>query len=193
MNRDLGCGRATTTWTKKLEQFFEARERELAGVLDARSCREGWLHGEMLRWFRRDHPTFCVNEVSIGPRKTADIACLDAPRMIGEIKILGRGYQRKVVTGAARGLKAVEKRLVQPISEQDRSAPWIGSWGLVPDYFRLRQAVTNRPHERVLILVADVTDADEDALSRVLREIRFDANRVRELRMDRGLVRIWTL
>jgi len=178
-------------WVKWLEGFFRARQHRLAAVLSARSCREGWLHGEMVGWFQKDHPSFRVNEMSIGRRKTVDIAFCEKPRMVGEVKVIGGGHQSKVITGVARGLHEIERRLQTPIGDPDWGAPWLGAWGLVPDYFRLRRAQLDGRWERLLVLVADVTMEDDGTLARVLREIRFDGPRPRQFWLRRGYVRIW--
>lgn len=150
----------------------------------------------MFRWFRQDALCcrVCVNNFKLGDRKTADIACLDDPRMVGEVKILGRGYQRKVVTGTSRGLAVIRGRIHRPIGNRDRGASWIGPWGLVPDYFRLRSAQPDGEWERLLVLVADVGNADNDDVSQVLRAISFETTiRLRTLSLQRGFIRIWTL
>lgn len=182
-------------WTNNLGRFFEDREKQLGGVLAASSCREGWLHGEMFRHLHQDN--LRVNEVKIGERKTADIACGEPPSMVGEVKVLGTGYQAKVITGVHRGLSKVVQRLDRPISHRDHGtyhgAGLLGTWGLIPDYFRLRYANLDATCERLLVLVADVKKDADDDLSRVLRTIQFEASAHRKFRLRRVLVRTWTL
>lgn len=186
MNGMSETGARAASWSDRLTNFFRVREEALGHVLEASGCREGWLHGELHREFRRV-PGFAINHHRLFDGQTADLVVEGA--MIGELKILGARYQPKVVTGGS--LKAFQRaptRTVTPLDE----ALHLGSWGLVPDYFRLLRAPVPPSVERLLVLVADVRDDDTDSVSDALRTIEFKGE-ARHIKLSRGFVRIWKL
>jgi hypothetical protein len=69
-----------------------------------------------------------------------------------------------------------------------------GKWGLIPDYFRLRDCLHGvlGEAERILILVADVAAGDDTRLAAGLRNIDFEGER-RELKLKRGFAKLWRL
>jgi hypothetical protein len=84
-------------------------------------------------------------------------------------------------------------RLGRPISSADRKiCPNPRSWGLIADFFRLARTRVPRGTERLLVLVADVADSDEQTLAHILREIEFTGER-REVRLPRGFAKIWSV
>ncbi len=170
--------------------FFEnaARRKALAQVLDAPGCREGWLQGELFREFR-DVPGFRINMRRAGSTGVPDLAC--GREMIGELKILGSGYQRKCITGGA--LRPFLVRRSEEVGRADRGALSLGNWGIIPDYFRLCDARgLASGAERLLILVADVQPGDAGDVVAALESIRFKCRSPPvEISMTRGFVRLW--
>ena len=90
--------------------------------------------------------------------------------MVGELKILGGGYQPKCITGGT--LKPMLGRTA-PIRPRDEEDLCLGPWGLIPDYYRLINATLAPATQRLLVLVADMRAVDTD-LALVLRDIHFD-------------------
>jgi hypothetical protein len=76
-------------WTQQFRDFFTSRKEQLAEILDAGGCREGWLQGEIYLHFRK------TNLQTNATGKKYDLFC-DAPPMVGEIKICGGDYQPKM-------------------------------------------------------------------------------------------------
>ncbi len=172
-------------WMDRFARFFRDRGADLADVLDAARCREGWVQGELYLRMRAHAPGFRVNAKSA--EKFFDFHAPEPEPLVGELKLLGDGYQRKVVTGGS--LKAVERFLGAPITPADRESVLLGAWGLVPDYFRLLDATAPPGTARLLVLVADVGDED-DPVGSALKRIDF-ACPSRVVLLRRGLVRIW--
>jgi hypothetical protein len=172
-----------------LKAFFEAVDHPLTEVLDAQCCREGWLHGEMYRWFRRlpQYSSFRVNALSIGPRQHADFDSMHPIPLVGEVKILGRDYLTKCITGGP--LKPVLTKIGQPIMQSDRQL-CLGSWGLIPDYFRLVDFAAKHGRSAYLVLVADGVTSVETSMAKALREINFGGVSI-DIPIQRGMVRLW--
>src|SRR5580693_5967018 len=81
-------------WLKFFIETLESIHDQLAVVLMASGCREGWLQGELFR-AGREH-NLRVNEYDLGDRQTADVSCGDGPDMLAEIKIVGADYFPKM-------------------------------------------------------------------------------------------------
>lgn len=81
-------------WEQFFLDFFDYSAESIGVVVYARGCREGWLQGEMYRagWRRG----LRVNEYSLGGNKKADLCCLEPPRMVAEVKVLGAEYEGKM-------------------------------------------------------------------------------------------------
>ena len=79
-------------WGTQFRAFFEARQDEIAHILDAGGCRECWLQGEFYLAFR--DKCLKTNVTS----KKYDLRCeADGVRpMIAEIKICGGDYSPKM-------------------------------------------------------------------------------------------------
>lgn len=186
------AGYTPPMWQNLLADFFRARGADTAEILDASACREGWIQAELFREFHRAQPAagFVVNEFSYpnAPRNKADLSA-SSPGMVGELKVLGARYQRKVLTGRAGTLEPLLQRLSRPIGPRDRQRLQLGNWGLVPDYFRLRDGAP-RGAERLLVLVGDVSTADKDAVAVALRGISFRGTEV-TVQMPRGFAKTW--
>lgn len=77
-----------------LLDFFDYSAESIGVVVNAWGCREGWLQGEMYRagWRRG----LQVNNYPLGGNKKADLCCLESPRMVAEVKVLGADYQGKM-------------------------------------------------------------------------------------------------
>ena len=176
-------------WLDRIAEFFETRGDELVPIMDAWGCREGWVQGELFRFFRiAGHENFHVNRELANVKFDLWSDCLEAP-MVGEMKLIGTTYQPKCITGGAR--KPIQQRLNEPIGPNDRDLN-LGSWGLILDYFRLIDTKLPANYERLLVLVADLGDGGSELMARVLRSIEFLGAR-REVRFGRGLVRLWSL
>lgn len=81
-------------WEQFFLDFFDYAAESLGVVLNAWGCREGWLQGELYRAGRRRG--LRVNEFALGGNRKADLCCLEPPRMVAEIKVLGADYQPKM-------------------------------------------------------------------------------------------------
>lgn len=176
-------------WLDEIQTFFECVQESLAAILEAEACREGWLQAEMFRYFRPKFEGFAVNSFSLVGRARADFGC-DAPNPIrGEIKVLGGGYQSKVITGGS--LAPYLARAEARVHRQDRDL-LRGTWGLIPDYFRLRDAALAEGTARALVLVAHLDEDANTGVAAALRRIDFDGRR-RDVAFAPGFVRIWVL
>lgn len=185
--RDGREGAGMSVWRKRILRFFRdpAQGEALTEVLSARACREGWLQGQLFRWMRRAHPRSGFEVNKRRANVLFDISADDAP-MVGELKVLGSGYQTKVVGGALRDLAS---RLDRPVTANDAAATY--RWGLLKDYSRLMQPGVQSDTDRILVLV--VADPEDDTmLGRVLTGIRFQGVEQR-VEGDRWLAKVWSL
>lgn len=84
-------------WPQFFQNFFTKNQKRITNILDARSCREYWIQGEMYL----DRPEFI--RVSYPEFKLVDIHGLagdDHPEMIAEVKVISfRGYSREDILG----------------------------------------------------------------------------------------------
>lgn len=180
-----------TQFVEELRQFFTAIERPLCDTLDAARCREGWLQGEMFRWFRRraGFQDFQVNSLSIAPRCTADFHVEQPLRLVGEMKILGAGYMNKCITGGS--IHPLLARVDRPVAESDRNLI-LGPWGLIPDFFRLLDFAVGDRRNALLVLIADGVIDSQTQMAQALRQINFISESV-DVKTSRTLIRIWTV
>lgn len=177
-------------WQKLLAEFFELHAKALGEIFDAMGCREGWLQGELFRWFRfhGGFDTFAVNSLQIGNSKKADFSAESPTRVVGEIKLLGYDYQPKTITGGS--IKPFLNRIDQPITAADRSI--ILGWGLIQDFFRLLDFAAQEKRDALLVLVIDERSQRDLSLARALRGINF-VRPSTDIRFPAGVVRIWSV
>jgi len=182
-------GAAMNEIVEELRRFFQKIAQPLSEVLDAAGCREGWLQGELYRWFHKQpqYSRFRVNSLNIGQRRTADFDADTPIPLVGELKIIGKFYERKCITGGS--LAAVMGRLDYPICAGDRQLV-LGPWGLIPDFFRLLDFAINDNRAAFLILIIDDEGVPEGDLGRALRGINF-LSQATEIPFKRGVIRIW--
>ncbi len=89
-------------WVNRFQEAFHAIEKRLSEVLGAAGCREGWLQGELYRFFRKTDDGFRVNEYRLSGRQKADLYGSRPTEMIAEIKIYGTSsYLRKNIDGTS--------------------------------------------------------------------------------------------
>lgn len=80
-------------WEQFFLDFFNSSAEDIGIVLRASRCRELWLQGELyLAGWRKG---LRVNEFPLGAGETADLCCLESPRMVAELKVLGADYAPK--------------------------------------------------------------------------------------------------
>jgi len=94
-------------WLRFFEDSIAVIHDQLAAILGASGCREGWLQGELFRAGHQYH--LRVNEYSLGYRQKTDLSCSAKPAMIAEIKIVGADYSPKM----EQAIEADVKRLRQ--------------------------------------------------------------------------------
>src|SRR5262245_50670304 len=88
------------TWVDRFFAFFREIEPALVVVLDASSCREGWLQGEFYRHFRTDESGFQVNWRYPNGRVPFDLYAPAPAAMVAEVKVYGQwGYFNKNLFG----------------------------------------------------------------------------------------------
>lgn len=90
-------------WVDRFFTFFREIEPALAVILDASSCREGWLQGECYRHFRTDENGFEVNHRHRAAGVPFDLYCRAPSAMVAELKVYGQwGYYNKNLHGRNR-------------------------------------------------------------------------------------------
>lgn len=178
-------------WFQLLSQFFESHSKGLGEVLDAEGCREGWLHGELFRYFRfhRGFESFKVNSLKIGEGKKADFSSEHPSKVVGEIKLLGSEYGTKCITGGA--IKPFLERINLSITVADKNI-LCGRWGLIRDFFRLHDFAVREKRGAYLVLIVDKRHEKKSDLSmtKALREINF-IGPSKDLPFPAGVIRIW--
>lgn len=174
----------TATWLESFKQFFSSHARLIDEIFDASGCREGWLQGEMYRYFKTRRP-IDVNTFAYPLGGKADISASAPTAMVAEVKLLGGDYQRKVLTGGALGPLLAMRGTIR---RHHRAKLALGSFGLIPDYKRLTSV---RSKERILILVVDKHSHGD--LSELLRKIHFHGECQEVDRGGRMLARLWQL
>jgi hypothetical protein len=169
-------------WISGFREFFHSLEETLPVVLDGAACREGWLHGEALRFFRsRPGTHFHVNRQPIGERKKADFAAYasdddddDALWTVAELKVLGiEGFQEKVLGEAVAPLFKRLQNGKRPLALNLDPASAPSGWGLIQDYHRLRSYSSAKPLTKLLILVLHTRSKKPDRLGQVLQAVDF--------------------
>lgn len=198
-------------WINRIADSIAAANKGawLRQIFEAEGCREGWLQGELYLRHAADDG-LKVNSLRIGPRAKADlsahlsedpntgeIARLGGNPMIGEIKMLASTFQTKTITGRAGTLKdfgALPLRRGRRCVDLAFANRYGSTWGLVPDFMRLRAAQVPRGTERLLVLVAHTGSEEPSAVGSALKEITFDASSEVTRRLgDWGFVRVWSL
>ena len=101
-------------WMTFFDDFFSQRATELAVILDAGGCREGWVQGEMFLQGK---------DLAIKTNATSskfDLLCLTPP-MIAEIKLCGGGGGYEVNASKMRGwIKCDVQKLAHAEGEYER-------------------------------------------------------------------------
>jgi hypothetical protein len=182
----LEAWRHADTWANELRSFFGARAVELADVLTAGGCREGWIQGEAFRHFRRERGlAFYCNAHPVPYGKAADFAVYDSHEddadllFLAELKVLGSvNYQPKNITGRGADAKRLRALLrsrgdLVVTARQYRHAMEINEGSLVRDYFRIIHAKETDSVVRALLLVLDLRGTP-DTVGEVLRAIEFE-------------------
>src|SRR5262249_42788264 len=139
--------------------------------------------------FRRGLDTFAVNYLRISQKQKADFSAEEPTRLVGEIKLLGRDYEAKGITGG--GIKPFLNRVDQPVTVADRNLI-LGPWGLIPDFVRLLDFAGREKREAILVLVVDERSQKERSLARALRGINF-ISPSQDVRFPAGVVRLWSV
>ena len=153
------------TWVERFFAFFREIEPSLAVVLDASSCREGWLQGEFYRHFRTDENGFEVNRRYRAGGVPFDLYSPAPTPMVAEVKVYGEsGYFNKNLHGRSnirRFLPATHGSRV-PVSVTEIETLLEGTKGnsYLRDVCRLHTVPAEV--ERYLILVLQKADEADD-------------------------------
>ena len=149
------------SWPDRLFALFAEIARPTAVVLNADGCREGWLQGEIYRYFHPKYNGFRVNYSQGSGRVKHDVYCPLPTEMIAELKVYGmRGYFNKNLCGRSnikRFLPAVAGARVNLSQEEIDD---LGAAGYLADVCRLRQLPDSL--ERYMILVLQKADEPDD-------------------------------
>lgn len=183
------------TWLDKFRAAFDSFAPNLGVVLNAVGCREGWVQGELYRYFSAQDPDFRVNSYSLATRKKADLYGRNPVPMVAEIKVFGvQGYYHKNLAGCSNidcylptesGSRVeVTSDHLTNVSESEDS--------LLRDYLRLRNHTSEYEElEKYLILILR-TDGEPDRFGRVIQAVRL-SDRETTLNYPQAMVRIWAI
>ena len=130
-------------WIAYFDQFFSPRAEELAVIIDAAGCREGWVQGEMFLHGRD------LGLRTNATRSRFDLLC-PSPPMIAEIKICGGGYAQKMrgfiegdVQKLSRAAGPYDRFMILIVDSRITDTP-LGRWLTTCDFPHVRK------HERCL-------------------------------------------
>lgn len=183
------------TWAATILDLIADFKGELAEVLKASGCREGWLQGELFRRLRaKGIQDVQTNEYPYAGNVRARADLWVPGKMVAEIKVLGDcGFLPKVIDGStsiqrlrenyhpreAGGRRIITKELVENS---------LGS-SLLWDFKRLSR-VEDR-FERILLLILQKTDQPDD-VGRALHALQMSGQ---EITKDLGgfVARAWTV
>ncbi len=147
--------------------FFRQIEGPLGIVLNANGCREGWLQGELYRYFRTPENRFAVNRRYEKSGPEHDVYCALPNEMVAEVKVYGlRGYYNKNLYGSSNLSRFIPPESGQrvPVSTAEinelLARPLAKTNSYLRDVLRL-QAVPPRV-ERYLILVLQKAGSADD-------------------------------
>ena len=180
------------TWIDAFRHAFDGMAADLAVVLNAKGCREGWIQAELFRRLSQSDPDFSVNSYKLSKGKTADLHGQKPNPMLAEVKVLGtEGYYNKNLAGCsnlALFLPANEKDRVD-LCDEHLAVVDDAVDSLLRDFGRLKSAPAN--FERYLILVLQ-TSGVADTFGKAISAIRVTANET-TLSYPEVLVRIWRI
>jgi hypothetical protein len=160
------------TWSIRFLAFFDEIASQLAVVLNAEGCREGWLQGEFYRHFRTPENGFRVNCSYGGSRTKHDLFCERPIQMAAELKVYGlSGYYTKNLCGQSNISQFLpgtdEARRFLSLDEIERLEPAAGSY--LADVLRLRRLPESL--ERYMILVLQKAN-EPDGFGRAISAIQ---------------------
>jgi len=179
-------------WLEAFRHAFNDMAPDLAVVLNAKGCREGWIQAELFRRLSRSDPAFSVNSYKLSKGKTADLHGEKPTPMLAEIKVLGtEGYYHKNLAGCS------NLSLFMPANEQDRvelcdehlAVVDNAVDSLLRDFIRLKSAPAS--FERFLILVLQ-TSGVADTFGKAINAIRVNRDET-TFTYSKVLVRIWRI
>ena len=179
------------SWVDRFFAFFREIEPTLAVVLNASSCREGWLQGEFYRHFRTDDNGFEVNRRFGDGKLPFDLCCLTTPVMIAELKVYGEsGYYSKNLFGRSNIRRFLPARAGErvPITATDIGTLLGGAKGnsYLHDVCRLQTVSTDI--ERYLILVLQKAE-EADNFGRAIAAVQVGTTEF-DLELDAFRVRV---
>jgi hypothetical protein len=187
-------------WIDRFFALFRDIEPALNVVLNASSCREGWIQGEFYRRFLTVENEFEVNCSGWTSAKIKhDLYSKLPTEMVAELKVYGQWeYARKNLFGAYRIADFVPTESGQRIDvtlrvARDRvaavaatgSKEWKNSF--FQDFIRLQDVPPEV--ERYLILVL-LKAEQADEFGQAIGSVRVSANEW-DLDLERFLVRVW--
>lgn len=183
------------TWAATILDLIADFERELAEVLNASGCREGWLQGELFRRLRaKGIQDIRTNDYPYAGNVRVRADLWVPEKMVAEIKVLGdSGFHPKVIDGLA-SVRRLRESYHPPGAGGRRTVTKeniensLGS-SLLWDFKRLTR-VEDR-YERILLLIIQ-TSGQPDEVGRALHAVQLPGT---ETTRDFGgfVARAWTL
>lgn len=191
-----------TPWIDDIARWFADGDHapRFAKVMNYTGCRELWLQAELASWLEHHRRLAADGDwdtnlwiahygrIDFGVRNGKvglDLAL--------EIKVLGGGYQPKVLTGSAGSLKSYVAKLRERAWKVDPGDPdTFEGFSLLKDYRRL--CTLDNAREKVLLLVVDNRKDAESDLGEALAKIEFPSKETRTEKIATGLhARLWHL
>ena len=155
----------STKWGEWFVDSISSLEERLGYILELRRVRELWLQGE-LYLLSSDEQCLDLNKTGIINGGEIDLIG-ESPNMIAELKICGRGYQSKMLTGVSITDEVLAKTEFT-FEDMRHHHPKEGS--IFKDFCRLKEADSS--FEKYMILVIPKL-GDRDTLGRLLETAHF--------------------
>src|SRR5436190_807322 len=135
------------TWPDRIIEFFKKIEEPFSEVLCAHGCREGWLQGELFRYFRTAENGFVVNCACSGNRVRHDVHCKLPTEMLAELKVYPKNFHGPTRTylGPLTGKGRLSREEIENVGPKNNS--------FLADVLRLMQS--SKHLERYMILVIE--------------------------------------
>lgn len=175
-----------------IKDAFASFEGSLNEILNATGCREGWLQGELFRYYRRVDPAFSVNTFALGNGKKADLHGTLPEEWVAELKIYGQaGYFHKNIYGysdISEFLPSSPEQRVD-VTQQHLDAVHPKEGSLLKDCLRLR-GIKSVQHKFMVLVIHKYDPPDDFGLA--ISAIRLSQAEVTFDYSD-FLLRIWRI